>query len=71
MVVLPAPVGPTSATVLPAGASKIDVEHALVAVLEAERHVLVAHVAGDLVERPGVGLLAHAVGGIEQLEEAR
>ena len=69
--VLPAPVGPTSATVLPGRRLEADVEHALVAVPEAERHVLVAHVAGDVGERPGVRLLAHAVGGIEQVEEAR
>ena len=68
--VLPAPVGPTSATGPTGRRFQIDAENALVAVLELECHVLVAHVAGDLGERPGVGLLAYAVGGVEHLEKA-
>ena len=70
VVVLPAPVGPTSAVVLPACGVEADAEHALVAVLEAEGHVLVAHLAGDVRQRHGVRLLAHALGGVEQVEEA-
>ena len=38
--------------------------------LKRKRDVLVAHVAGDAARAAGVRLLAHAVGGVEQVEEA-
>ena len=55
---------------LAGGGLEAGVEHALVAVPEAEGYVLVADVAGHAFERLGVGFLAHALGGIEQIEEA-
>ena len=55
---------------LAGGGLEAGVEHALVAVPEAEGDVLVADVAGHVLERLGVGLLAHAFGGVEQIEEA-
>ncbi len=68
--VLPAPVGPTSAVVLPALRREVEAEDALVAAPEAEGHVLVAHLAHHIRQRQGAGLLAHALGGVEQVEEA-
>ncbi len=68
VVVLPDPVGPTSATVCAGLGFEIDIEHALPAGGEAEADVVVAHFAARVRQRLGAGLLGDAVGLVDERE---